>query len=150
MKKVDLNKRQKKESLLDSAFQLFTKNGFHKTSISDIVASAGVAKGTFYLYFKDKYDLRNHLISHKANQMFLSAYMELRKNAVTGFEEQIIFMVDHILNQFAADRNPVLFLSKHLSWGFVKTSLVTVEIEDSENILDIYFTLPGTVRQNLP
>ena len=37
----------------------FTSKGIQKTSISDIVEDAGVAKGTFYLYFKDKYDIRN-------------------------------------------------------------------------------------------
>ncbi len=51
MRKVDQNKKQKKDSLLDAAFGLFMENGFHKTSISDIVNQAGVAKGTFYLYF---------------------------------------------------------------------------------------------------
>ena len=79
MSKVDHNKQQKRNSLLDSAFSLFIRNGFSKTSISDIVNAAGVAKGTFYLYFKDKYDIRNHLISHKASQVFLAAYTELQK-----------------------------------------------------------------------
>ena len=80
MSKVDHNKQQKRNSLLDSAFSLFIRNGFSKTSISDIVNAAGVAKGTFYLYFKDKYDIRNHLISHKASQVFLAAYTELQKH----------------------------------------------------------------------
>ena len=37
MRKVDHNKQQKRESLLDSAFSLFIDNGFNKTSIADIV-----------------------------------------------------------------------------------------------------------------
>lgn len=77
MSKIETNKEQKRNSLLDSAFTLFIDNGFNKTSIADIVKKAGVAKGTFYLYFKDKYDIRNHLISHKANQVFQTAYTEL-------------------------------------------------------------------------
>ena len=43
---------------------------FLVTSISDIVDNAGVAKGTFYLYFKDKYDIRNKLIAHKSGEVF--------------------------------------------------------------------------------
>ena len=58
MKKVDLNKKKKQDALLNTAYQLFTEKGFQKTSISDIVNEAGVAKGTFYLYFKDKLDIR--------------------------------------------------------------------------------------------
>ena len=42
----------KEDSLLNTAFSLFTTKGVSKTSISDIVNNAGVAKGTFYLYFQ--------------------------------------------------------------------------------------------------
>ena len=67
MGKVDINKKQKKNALLQTAFDLFRDKGFAKTTISDIVSDAGLAKGTFYLYFKDKYDLRDKLIAHKAS-----------------------------------------------------------------------------------
>ena len=67
--KIDKNKQIKRESLLETAFNLFTSKGIHKTSISDIVDNAGVAKGTFYLYFQDKYDIRNKLIAHKSGEV---------------------------------------------------------------------------------
>ena len=70
MNKVENKKKQKKDALLNAAFDIFTSIGINKTSISDIVQKAGVAKGTFYLYFADKYDLRNKLIAHKANKIF--------------------------------------------------------------------------------
>ena len=73
MNKLELNKKIKRDSLLESAFSLFTSKGINKTSISDIVQQSGVAKGTFYLYFKDKYDLRNMLIAKKACQLFRKA-----------------------------------------------------------------------------
>ena len=87
MGKIDNNKQQKRDSLLESAFSLFINNGFNKTSISDIVNRAGVAKGTFYLYFKDKYDIRNNLIAHKAGQVFHAAYLALQEHPeLTDFE----------------------------------------------------------------
>ena len=138
MKKVDMNKKQKRESLLDSAFSLFMNNGFHKTSISNIVEAAGVAKGTFYLYFKDKYDIRNHLISHKASLVFQNAYRSLLDSGVKEFEDQVIFFIDHILNQFSDDHQLVRLLSKQLSWGMFKNFLTEAEIADSENILNIF------------
>ena len=52
MNKLELNKKIKKDSLLNTAFELFTTKGIHKTSIAEIVQHAGVDKGTFYLYFK--------------------------------------------------------------------------------------------------
>ena len=51
MSKVDDNKKQKESTLLETAFHLFTGKGFAKTTISDIVQQAGLAKGTFYRKF---------------------------------------------------------------------------------------------------
>ncbi len=62
MGKVDENKKKKKEALFNAAYELFTTKGINSTAISDIVEKAAVAKGTFYLYFKDKYDVKNKLI----------------------------------------------------------------------------------------
>ena len=141
MRKVDQNKKQKKDSLLDAAFGLFMENGFHKTSISDIVNQAGVAKGTFYLYFTDKYDLRNKLISHKAIQVFSNAYNALLNTEIKAFEEQIIFIIDHILTQFQKDHSLVFFISKHLSWALFKNSLIDAPEDGQENIYEDYCRL---------
>lgn len=142
MSKIDNNKEQKRNSLLDSAFTLFLDNGFNKTSISDIVEKAGVAKGTFYLYFKDKYDIRNQLISHKANQVFQAACNELMKHKeLKDFEEQMLFIIDNILDQFAQNHHLVMLLSKHLSWGFFTDFLVVAPSDDSPSIYTIYQTM---------
>lgn len=142
MGKIDHKKQQKRESLLDSAFSLFIDNGFNKTSISDIVNHAGVAKGTFYLYFKDKYDIRNHLISHKASQIFQTAYLALQTHPeIQDFEDQVLFIMDDVLDQFAANLNLVRLLSKHLSWGFFKNSLFFTPSEDTPSIYTIYETM---------
>ncbi|MFP4976784.1 TetR/AcrR family transcriptional regulator [Paenibacillus sp. CN-4] len=45
---------ERRQELLGIAVELFAKNGYHKTKISDIVRQAGVAQGTFYWYFKSK------------------------------------------------------------------------------------------------
>ena len=68
MGKIELNKLQKQTSLLNTAYELFTTKGVNKTSIAEISKAAGIAKGTFYLYFKDKYDIRNKLISHESSK----------------------------------------------------------------------------------
>ncbi len=47
----------KKEEIIEKAILLFSKNGFAETKISDITEALGVAKGTFYLYFKSKREL---------------------------------------------------------------------------------------------
>lgn len=47
----------KEERILKSAFELFCRNGFAETDIESIAKKAGVAKGTVYLYFKNKNEL---------------------------------------------------------------------------------------------
>ncbi len=48
---------QRLQELLDTARQLFFEIGYEKTSVNDIIDRVGVAKGTFYHYFKTKEDL---------------------------------------------------------------------------------------------
>ena len=72
MDKITKKKNEKYTKILDTALGLFEKNGTHLVSIDEIVRGAGVAKGTFYLYFKDRYDLISTLIIEKA-----SKYMSL-------------------------------------------------------------------------
>ena len=66
--KEDSNDKQSR--LLDNAFKLFTQKGVKDTSIQEIVDGADVAKGTFYLYFKDKYEIRDVLIAQKSKKLF--------------------------------------------------------------------------------
>lgn len=139
MGKVDINKKKKESSLLNTAFEFFTTKGFSKTSISDIVNEAGVAKGTFYLYFKDKYDIRNKLISHKSSMLFKTAVMELQDEWDNiSFEDKIIRLVDNIINQLNNNKSLLTFISKNLSWGIFKTALSTPASDEDINFSDVY------------
>ena len=141
MGKLEANKQLKENSLLNTAFEFFTTKGFSKTSISDIVCQAGVAKGTFYLYFKDKYDIRNRLICHKSSQLFRTAVQELNQEEKLhefSFEDKIIYIIDNIINQLNANQALMTFISKNLSWGVFKNAL-TAPINDGDiNFSDVY------------
>ena len=52
----------KMNKLLDAAEELFTTQGFHGTSISDICKKAETAVGTFYIYFETKTDVYRYLM----------------------------------------------------------------------------------------
>jgi AcrR family transcriptional regulator len=142
MGKIDRNKKQKEHSLLNTAFTFFTTKGFSKTSISDIAEEAGVAKGTFYLYFKDKYDIRNRLISHKSSQLFRLAAEDL-KDEIEGldFEEKLIRIVDDIINQLNADKSLLTFIAKNLSWGIFKSALTSPSSEEDIDFTDVYYAM---------
>lgn len=42
--------------LLKAATRVFARHGYRSASVSNIIAAAGVARGTFYLYFRSKQD----------------------------------------------------------------------------------------------
>ena len=138
MGKVDANKLQKESSLLKTAFEFFTTKGFSKTSITDIVSKAGVAKGTFYLYFKDKYDIRNRLISHKSSQLFKNALDKLEGSPELPFEERLLAILDNIIDQLTSDRSLLTFISKNLSWGIFKSALTSHRLTDDVDFGEVY------------
>ena len=135
MGKLENNKQQKRTSLLDTAFKLFTTQGVSKTSIAEISQKAGIAKGTFYLYFKDKYDIRNKLVSHEASKLFKNAVsaleLHIKEQQINDhsftitFTEEIIFIADHIINVLNTNQTLLTFISKNLSWGIFKEALST-------------------------
>src|ERR1700761_4027935 len=47
-------KAERRQQILNVARDVFARRGYHAAKIDDIVAAAGVARGTFYLYFQDK------------------------------------------------------------------------------------------------
>jgi AcrR family transcriptional regulator len=47
----------KRDVIVRAAVDLFRDKGYDSTNIDDIVERAGIGKGTFYQYFKDKEDL---------------------------------------------------------------------------------------------
>lgn len=145
MGKSDLNKKKKREALLNTAFELFTTQGINKTTINNIVESAGVAKGTFYLYFKDKYDIRNKLIAHKAGHIFSVADQALSQTRLTNLEDRIIFLADNIIEQFNADKSLLNFISKNLSWGIFKNELISSGDDNDVDFYNIY-----TILENSP
>jgi AcrR family transcriptional regulator len=50
--------------LLDTATRLFAENGFHAVSIAGLCRDAGVANGTFYLYFQNKEEIFAAVVEH--------------------------------------------------------------------------------------
>ena len=127
MSKIDQKKREKKEALLLSAFELFTEKGIQNTSISEIVKRAKMAKGTFYLYFKDKFDIRDQLIARQASALFDRANEELKLNDESNWvslEECIVALATHIVDQL------------NESWGVF--SNIRIAGMSNRNCMDIF------------
>lgn len=53
---------EKRQHILDCAIEEFAQKDYDSASISQIVARAGIAKGSLYQYFTDKSDLYRYLL----------------------------------------------------------------------------------------
>lgn len=140
------DKIEKENRLLDNAFRLFTEKGIKETSIQDIVDSADVAKGTFYLYFKDKYQIRDILIAKKSEKLFSDALNSLRKTYIANFSDQIIYIINYVIDELT--KNPLLlkFISKNLSWGVYNKTILKLQDKAEEN--NLYNLFMQGIKEN--
>ena len=142
------NKLEKERRLLDTAFKLFTEKGVKDTSIQDIVDNANVAKGTFYLYFKDKYEIRDILIAKHSRKLFQDAIDTLHKNYISNFSDQIIFVINYIIDELTS--NPLLlkFISKNLSLGIYNKAVMKIYEDNSQKENGIYKLFVKGIEDN--
>lgn len=60
--KREANSAARREAILNAALEEFSARGFEATRLDDVAKRANVAKGTIYLYFRDKEALFQELI----------------------------------------------------------------------------------------
>jgi AcrR family transcriptional regulator len=55
-------RHDRREQVLVCAQRVFSRKGYHAAGVADIIAEAGVARGTFYLYFESKRAIFDELL----------------------------------------------------------------------------------------
>lgn len=112
---ITQKKEEKRKKILDSAYDLFTNNGVSNTSISMICEKAGIAKGTFYLYFLDKEDVLRNLVRRVSFDILKAAYEESQK--IQGnFIDNVIVMANYLIELFKNDKDALLVIKKDFIW----------------------------------
>ncbi|PGU10414.1 TetR family transcriptional regulator [Bacillus cereus] len=53
---------ERRKEILETAERLFLTKGYTKTTVNDILKEIGIAKGTFYHYFKSKEEVMDEII----------------------------------------------------------------------------------------
>ncbi|HMB60996.1 MAG TPA: TetR/AcrR family transcriptional regulator, partial [Xanthomonadales bacterium] len=61
--------RKTREKLLRAAEYEFGERGFHAVAINDITRRAGVALGTFYVYFESKEEIFRSLVTYLSHRV---------------------------------------------------------------------------------
>lgn len=74
----------KPKRILEAAVEVIAEKGLHETTIDEIAQRAGVAKGTVYLYFKNKESLLASLM-----QVGLEAFESAVRRRVAAHSEPV-------------------------------------------------------------
>lgn len=142
-------KERKLTRLYDAAYALFSSKGVSQTVVDDIVKKAGVAKGTFYLYFKDKHDLVNKVIVRKISRVLdsaMAALEDVKSRSSLDFEQCVIFFVDYLIGCFRDDMGFLELIFRNLSLGLYEMAFQCEEMADIRETFIATFTLDGGNR----
>lgn len=86
------------QRIIETAADLFGEFGYNDVRMEDIATRAGVAKGTLYLYYKDKDDLFLALILDRMTRLFEQA--QARALRATQPEEKLLVVVQEVFDYF--------------------------------------------------
>ena len=132
---ITQKKEEKRKKILDSAYELFTNIGVSNTSISMICEKAGIAKGTFYLYFTDKEDVLRNLVRRVSFDILKAAHEESLKQK-DDFIDSVICMANYLIELFKNDRDALLVIKKDFIWPISEEEFNTTNDPTMSKIRD--------------
>jgi AcrR family transcriptional regulator len=101
------NKLDKRQRIRDAAYALFCERGFEQTTVAQIAARAGVAKGTVFLYASDKDDLLCLIMNDRLRAVVDAQFATLPRRA--PLLEQLMHVFGGLFAMYA--EHPTLALS---------------------------------------
>ncbi|MGH7947741.1 MAG: TetR/AcrR family transcriptional regulator [Candidatus Binataceae bacterium] len=112
-----MERTERRAQVLRHAKRIFARKGYHRTNVSDIISRAGIARGTFYLYFQNKRDLFQELLEQVVSEITRRI---LRLKVASGEPdpvEQLRANLKRVVDYVLAERELVDILLNH-SVGF--------------------------------
>ena len=125
--------------IIQAALELFVRNGYHGTSISDITRKVGVTKGALYAHFNSKDEVLIRIIEEfeiRFIDELIRSVSELPGNALDKFHHAISFT-----SQFAAQNQDLcVFLT------FLTTEL-NADVDFEPALKNVYRTYQKFISQ---
>ena len=87
MSRVVKEPEVRKNEILSAARELFNTQGYAMTSVNGIIEKAGIAKGTFYYYFKSKEEVLDEIVKFWVSDNIKSATMIAQDNSLKAPEK---------------------------------------------------------------
>ncbi len=132
-----------REIIKEHAIKLFIENGVDATSINKLVELCGIAKGTFYLYFKNKNDLveevfdqyrKDFIVQVVENNKDIHNVNYFANSLIQYFDEHPIFLIE--LRKHINCYRDFLYIEKTVL-AFNKVILSYFKVYDGRSIKNI-------------
>lgn len=99
-----MGKPERRQQILTLARDVFARRGYHATKIDEIVAAAGIARGTFYLYFEDKRAIFEEIVDRTIARLGLAIVRVDPRDASRTVAEQVRDNIRRIVRILLEDR----------------------------------------------
>lgn len=83
----------KKERIIQAAIDVFSEKGIEKTTVSAIVKKAGIAQGTYYLYFDSKLSVMPAIAEVMMNKTLTRLQSDVKTGSIENKLETIIDVI---------------------------------------------------------
>lgn len=131
---------EKQDKIINAAFEEFSKNSLENSTISNILSSLSMPRGTFYRYFKDIEDLYFYILSLKQVNL-----MEIMGNSISPedndfsavYNKYILKVADSIYNI----KNRKFYKVFFLSWNMDMQSKIKNNMKNTHFDFKIFETL---------
>ncbi len=134
-----LHTEERRQQLLEAALVAFGKRGYHATQVSDIIAEAKVARGTFYVHFEGKREIFAAVVS----QIFAEVQAQIQNIPLDAFQE----IPSQILGNLR--RVTHLFLTNHLYIKLLFSDAVGLDTEFDTQLRRFYEQILDYIRRGL-
>jgi len=98
-----VDKSERRQQILLNARDVFAKRGYHAAKIDDIVAAAGVARGTFYLYFEDKRAIFEEIVDRTFARLGMAVVRVDTEHPTRSVADQILENIRRIVHALLED-----------------------------------------------
>ena len=88
--RAQARRESRRALILRAAVETFSARGYHSTRVADIIKAAGIARGTFYLYFESKNAIFLELLDTLLDE-FLGGIEGVEAEVPTAQREIVMF-----------------------------------------------------------
>jgi AcrR family transcriptional regulator len=138
--RAQAKRERRRRAMLETALRVFSEKGYHQARISDIIEAAGIARGTFYLYFDGKNAIFHELLDLLLERIRANVVGVDMSEGAPPLRDQMLVSVRRVLGVF--QENPALT-------RFVLRTSVGIDHEVDKKLEGFYQQLHAWLRESL-